>query len=98
MRTTATPPVDALEKVLGELPLPWIVTPEDVQLALRVLLVHQLEQWPTGPLCRSDRTPYPCLLHRWARRVLDARGLTDDVVDALAGRGELPPGVPGGRL
>ncbi|MGW5670078.1 hypothetical protein [Micromonospora sp. NPDC003776] len=89
-------PVDAMEKVLGELPVPWFVTVEDVRLALRVMLVHRPEDWPTGALCRSDRTPYPCLLHRWGRRVLRSRGLPDDVIDELAERGGLLVGVPAG--
>ncbi|MEH0845783.1 hypothetical protein V6U81_25695 [Micromonospora sp. CPCC 205711] len=93
----ADEPVDALEKVLGELPLPWVVTVEDVKLGLRALLVHRPEEWPAGPLCRSDRTPYPCLLHRWARRLLRSRGLPDGVIDTLVERGGPLPGVPHGR-
>ncbi|WP_241825105.1 hypothetical protein [Micromonospora sp. CB01531] len=89
-------PVDAMEKVLGELPMPWVVTVEDVRLAIRAVLVHAPEEWPTGPLCRSDRTPHPCLLHRWGRRVLRSRGLPDDVIDDLRGRGELLVRVPDG--
>ncbi|MEU3453617.1 hypothetical protein ABZ671_08435 [Micromonospora sp. NPDC006766] len=89
-------PVDAMEKVLGELPMPWIVTVEDIRLAIRAVLAHAPEQWPTGPLCRSDRTPYPCLLHRWGRRVLRSRGLPDDVIDQLATRGEALSRVPDG--
>ncbi len=88
--------MDAMEKVLGELPVPWVVTVADVKLALRALLVHRPEEWPAGSLCRSDRTPYPCLLHRWARRVLRSRGLPDDVVDRLAEGDGLPVGVPEG--
>lgn len=87
-------PVDAVEKVLGELPMPWPVTAQDVKLAVRAVRVHAPEHWPTGALCRSDRTPYPCLLHRWGRRLLRSRGLTDAAIDALAARGELPVGVP----
>ncbi|MFU8873104.1 hypothetical protein [Micromonospora sp. SL4-19] len=87
-------PVDAMEKVLGELPMPWVVTVADVRLAIRAVLVHAPEEWPTGPLCRSDRTPYPCLLHRWGRRVLRSRGLADDVIDELATRGEALARVP----
>jgi len=89
-------PIDAMEKVLGELPVPWVVTVEDVRLAIRAVLVHTPEEWPTGPLCRSDRTPYPCLLHRWGRRVLRSRGLPDDVIDELAARGDVPARVPDG--
>ncbi|MEU8262143.1 hypothetical protein AB0C02_16135 [Micromonospora sp. NPDC048999] len=89
-------PIDAMEKVIGELPMPWVVTVEDVKLAIRAVLVHAPEEWPTGPLCRSDRTPYPCLLHRWGRRVLRSRGLPDGVIDRLAERGEALVRVPDG--
>ncbi|MCW3843622.1 hypothetical protein ONA70_26310 [Micromonospora yasonensis] len=47
MQSVADQPVDAMEKVLGELPMPWFVTVEDVKLALRVMLVHRPEDWPT---------------------------------------------------
>ncbi|MCW3814237.1 hypothetical protein ONA91_07175 [Micromonospora sp. DR5-3] len=33
-------PVDAMEKVLGELPMPWVVTVADVRLAIRAVLVR----------------------------------------------------------
>lgn len=88
MQPMVDQPVDAMEKVLGELPMPWVVTAQDVRLAIRAVLVHAPEDWPTGPLCRSDRTPYPCLLHRWGRRVLRSRGLTDEAIDELAARDE----------
>ncbi|MER6592060.1 hypothetical protein ABT214_09435 [Micromonospora purpureochromogenes] len=58
-------PIDAVEKVLGELPMPPYVTGEHVRLAVRAVVVHSPESWPAGPMCRSDRTPYPCRLHRW---------------------------------
>lgn len=96
MRSTTDKPVDAMERVLGELPLPWLVTVDDLRLALRALRAHQPEQWPTGPLCRADRTPYPCLVHRWARRLLRSRGLPDRVVDGLATHGGRLVDVPGG--
>ncbi|WP_446216177.1 hypothetical protein [Micromonospora sp. IBHARD004] len=90
-------PVDAVEKVLGELPTPRFVTVEDVRLAVRAVVVHAPEEWPAGPLCRSDRTPYPCLLHRWGRRVLRSRGLPDEVVDELVARGDQLVHVPNRR-
>ncbi len=94
MQPVVDQPVDAVEKVLGELPVPWFVTAEDVRLAVRAVVVHVPEEWPTGPLCRSDRTPYPCLLHRWGRRVLRSRGLPDEVVDELVARGDQRARVP----
>ena len=96
MRSVVDQPMDAMEKVLGELPTPWVVTVEDVKLAIRAVLVHAPEDWPTGPLCRSDRTPYPCLLRRWGRQVLRSRGLPDDVIDELATYGALLVRVPDG--
>ncbi|TDB73065.1 hypothetical protein [Micromonospora sp. KC721] len=56
--------VDAVEKVCGELPMPRHVTGEHVRAAVRALVVHSPESWPTGQLCRSDHTPYPCRLLR----------------------------------
>lgn len=94
MQPVVDQPIDAMEKVLGELPMPWVVTVEDVRLAIRAVLVHAPEDWPTGPLCRSDRTPYPCLLHRWGRRVLRSHGLTDEEIDELTARDELLAHVP----
>ncbi|MEV5767894.1 hypothetical protein AB0L34_25435 [Micromonospora sp. NPDC052213] len=90
-------PVDAVERVLGELPVPWFVTAEDLELAIRAVLAHAPESWRAGPLCRSDRTPYPCRLHRWGRRVLRSRGLTEQAVDELVARGDRLVRVPDGR-
>ncbi|MEU5944570.1 hypothetical protein ABZ793_03305 [Micromonospora sp. NPDC047465] len=87
-------PVDAVESALGELPVPWYVTAEDLKLAIRAVLVHAPESWPAGPVCRSDRTPYPCRLHRWGRRILRSRGLTDQAVDELVARGDWLVRVP----
>ncbi|MFI5848023.1 hypothetical protein ACIA7R_09560 [Micromonospora chalcea] len=44
--------------------------------------VHVPEHWPQGPLCRSERVPYPCRLARWGRATLAAAGLPDDAVAA----------------
>ncbi|MEU5940345.1 hypothetical protein ABZ807_14375 [Micromonospora sp. NPDC047548] len=48
-------------------------------------------------MCRSDRTPYPCRLHRWGRRVLHSRGLSERAVDELAAQAEQQLRVPEGR-
>ncbi|GGM21378.1 hypothetical protein GCM10011608_02550 [Micromonospora sonchi] len=75
--------MDAIDRALGELPMPPYVTAEDVGFAVRALAVHVAEQWPEGARCRNDRAPHPCRLHRWGQRVLDERGLTEEQVRAL---------------
>ncbi|MGC5033188.1 hypothetical protein [Micromonospora sp. DT229] len=83
-----TEPVDAVQKVLGDIPVPRYVTAEHVRLAVKAVVVHAPEAWPAGPLCRADRTPHPCRLHRWGRRVLRTRSLTDPAVAELTARGQ----------
>ncbi|MEK8107882.1 hypothetical protein NKG94_27985 [Micromonospora sp. M12] len=51
------------------------------------MVVHTAEEWPTGPLCRNDGASYPCRLHRWGRRVLEAHGLNERQVEALIRHG-----------
>ncbi|MGX7669655.1 hypothetical protein [Plantactinospora sp. DSM 117369] len=70
-------------ELLDELPLPPYVTAEDVGFAVRAITVHAPERWPAGLLCRNDRAPHPCRLHRWGQRVLAQRGLTAAEVTAL---------------
>lgn len=82
--------MDSIDEVLGELPLPPYVTAEDVGFAIKALTVHAAEQWPDGPRCRNDRAPHPCRLHRWGRRVLDQRGLTDRQIQTLIAEQEAP--------
>ncbi|MGK5738608.1 hypothetical protein [Micromonospora sp. URMC 103] len=78
---------DPIDQVLGEVPMPAPLTPEDVRLAVRAIVVHAAEEWPAGPKCRNDGATYPCRLHRWGRRVLLAHGLNDRQVDALIRHG-----------
>ncbi|MFI6262240.1 hypothetical protein [Micromonospora sp. NPDC051006] len=78
---------DPIDQVLGEVPVPAPLTPEDVRLAVRAVVVHTAEEWPTGPLCRNDGATYPCRLHRWGRRVLSAHGLNDRQIEALIRHG-----------
>jgi hypothetical protein len=78
---------DPIDQVLGEVPLPASLTPEDVRLAVRAVVVHAAEEWPAGPKCRNDGAAFPCRLHRWGRRVLLAHGLNDRQVDALIRHG-----------
>ncbi|PZG00856.1 hypothetical protein [Micromonospora deserti] len=75
--------MQSIDEVLGELPMPPYVTAEDVTFAVKAVAVHAAEQWPDGLRCRNDRAPHPCRLHRWGRRVLDQRGLTNGQIQAL---------------
>ncbi|WP_406067182.1 hypothetical protein [Micromonospora sp. NBC_01638] len=67
---------------IDDLPLPPHVTTADVVLALRAVTVHAPER-PNGERCRKDEAAHPCQLHRWGRRVLEQRGLTDEQVQRL---------------
>ncbi|MEH0843074.1 hypothetical protein V6U81_11875 [Micromonospora sp. CPCC 205711] len=67
--------------------MPAPLTPEDVRLAVRAVVVHAAEEWPNGPLCRNDGATYPCRLHRWGRRVLETHGLNERQIDALVRHG-----------
>lgn len=39
---------DPIDQVLGEVPVPAPLTPEDVRLAVRTVVVHAAEEWPAG--------------------------------------------------
>ncbi|MFR9778898.1 hypothetical protein ACL02O_22960 [Micromonospora sp. MS34] len=78
---------DPIDQILGEVPVPASLTPEDVRLAVRAVVVHAAEEWPAGPKCRNDGAAYPCRLHRWGRRVLAAHGLNERQIDALVRHG-----------
>ncbi|MEU7999321.1 hypothetical protein AB0B83_28935, partial [Micromonospora sp. NPDC049060] len=78
---------DPIDQILGEVPVPAPLTPEDVRLAVRAVVVHAAEEWPAGPLCRNDGATYPCRLHRWGRRVLTRHGLNERQIDALVRHG-----------
>ncbi|WBC04649.1 hypothetical protein [Micromonospora sp. WMMA1976] len=82
--------MDSIDRILGDIPLPPYVTAEDVTFAVRAITVHAPEQWPEGPRCRNDRAPHPCRLHRWGRRVLDLRGLTDRQILTLVAEQTAP--------
>ncbi|MET7666776.1 hypothetical protein [Micromonospora luteifusca] len=82
--------MDSLDEILGELPLPPYVTAEGIGFAVNSLTVHAAEQWPDGTRCRNDRARHPCRLHRWGRRVLDRRGLTDRQFRGLIAEQEAP--------
>ncbi|MFI5928890.1 hypothetical protein ACIA3K_23370 [Micromonospora sp. NPDC051543] len=70
-----------------DLPLPPYVTKEDVVFALRAISVHAPVQRPDGEHCRRDDARHPCRLHRWGRRVLHERGLTDGQIQTLVDGG-----------
>ncbi|MDG4792925.1 hypothetical protein [Micromonospora sp. WMMD1082] len=78
---------DPIDQILGELPVPTPLTPEDVRLAVRAVVVHAAEEWPSGALCRNDGARFPCRLHRWGRRVLLNHGLNERQLDALIRHG-----------
>ncbi|MBY8872392.1 hypothetical protein K7640_11130 [Micromonospora sp. PLK6-60] len=78
--------------VLREIPMPPYVTGEDVQFAVRAVVVHAPRRWSGGTVCRNDASPYPCRLHRWGRRVLTLRGLPPAEIDALVAQGD--PAAP----
>ncbi|GAA0365942.1 hypothetical protein GCM10009541_05380 [Micromonospora gifhornensis] len=75
--------MDSIDETLGEIPLPPYITAEDVTFALRAISVHAAQQWPDGSRCRNDRAPHPCRLHRWGRRILTMRGLTDQRINTM---------------
>ncbi|WP_349878784.1 hypothetical protein ABIH81_02230 [Micromonospora sp. HUAS YX12] len=85
--------------VLREIPMPPYVTVEDVQFAVRAVVVHAPRAWSGGTICRNDASPHPCRLHVWGRRVLTLRGLPSAEIDALVERGDPaadpPPYRPG---
>ncbi|MBU8859136.1 MULTISPECIES: hypothetical protein [unclassified Micromonospora] len=74
--------------VLREIPMPPYVTVEDVQFAVRAVVVHAPRVWSGGTICRNDASPHPCRLHVWGRRVLTLRGLPSAEIDALVERGD----------
>ncbi|GAB3849794.1 hypothetical protein GCM10029963_34910 [Micromonospora andamanensis] len=78
---------DPIDQILGELPVPTPLTPEDVRLAVRAVVVHAAEEWPSGALCRNDGARFPCRLHRWGRQVLLNHGLNERQLDALIRHG-----------
>ncbi|MFC0005642.1 hypothetical protein [Micromonospora siamensis] len=90
MTSSAVRPVPptAGREVLREIPMPPQVTGEDVQFAVRAVVVHAPRRWSGGTICRNDAHPFPCRLHRWGRRVLTLRGLRPAEIDALVERGD----------
>ena len=69
-----------MSPVLADFPVLIPVTDEDLLVAALAVRVHVPEHWPQGPLCRSERVPYPCRLARWGRATLAAAGLPDEAV------------------
>jgi hypothetical protein len=75
--------MDPIDVAMGELPLPPYISKEDVDFAVRAIVVHVPEQTPSGEFCRNDRAAHPCRLHRWGRRVLAERGLSETQIQEL---------------
>ncbi|WP_434743035.1 hypothetical protein [Micromonospora sp. SH-82] len=70
------------------------LTPNDVQAAVWLLVVHGAEEWPSGPICRNDGASFPCRSHRWSRRVLETHGLNERQIEALIKHGNPRVHVP----
>jgi hypothetical protein len=86
-------PADPVGEALGELLVPSPVTAEYMTFAVRAVVVHAGEDWPTGMLCRNDGAPHPCRLARWGHRVLRIGGLDEQRIAALVEGGD-PDAVP----
>ncbi|GIG95403.1 hypothetical protein Pma05_19760 [Plantactinospora mayteni] len=71
-----------------EIPLPVWIGEEHVRFAVRALVLHLPGDEPTGPRCLWDEHPHPCRLARWGRRVLAARGLSDEAIDVVVQRAD----------
>ncbi|HEX5542185.1 MAG TPA: hypothetical protein VFX60_11605, partial [Micromonospora sp.] len=82
------------EDMLREIPLPQVVTAEDVRFAVRTVVVHIGERWPAGTSCRNCHAPFPCRTSWWGRRVLAAWGLSESEIDALVVGGDPHVVVP----
>ncbi|MFD2764281.1 hypothetical protein [Micromonospora eburnea] len=72
-----------MSAVLDDFPVLMPVTDEDLALAARAVRVHTPESWPQGPLCRSERVPYPCRLARWGQATLEAAGFSEVQAGAM---------------
>lgn len=90
---STSPTGEPARQPLVDLPVPPYVTAQDVQFATRAVMVHAPEEWPAGTVCRNDRSPFPCQLHRWGRMVLAEHGLSDAEIDEVARR-RAPVGRP----
>ncbi len=72
----------------GEFPVLTPVVDEHVRLAVRAVVTHAPQEWPSGVVCRNDREVFPCRLGRWGRRVLLAAGVAEERLDALVAAGD----------
>ena len=72
----------------AEVPQPPYVTVEDARFAVRAVVTHAPLPGPAGAMCRHDRKPHPCRLHRWGRRVLGRYGLAVMEIDELVAHGD----------
>jgi hypothetical protein len=69
-------------------------TGEEIGFAQRAICVHAPEEWQHGTYCVNCRAPFPCRLHRWGWRVLQAACWTDAEVAAVVAtfrRATVPP-------
>jgi hypothetical protein len=61
--------------------------------AMKAVVIHQAEDWPTGPFCRNDHARWPCSLYHWGFSVLTTAGWGEQRIAELVRRvaaGELP--------
>jgi len=66
---------------------PAALDKHDVELAVRAVRVHcPVMQYPATKRCLNCGWDFPCVTHRWGRRVLLAAGWSGREIDALDSR------------
>jgi hypothetical protein len=90
----ASPVAGTLDHAYGaaaDLPVDTTVTQEQLWLAVRAVLIHTAQRWPSGVYCANDRSPYPCRMRRWGERVLLSAGWRGEDIAALARQADVGP-------
>jgi len=64
------------------------LTQEDLRLAVRAVLVHTAQRWPSGLYCSSDKSPFPCRLRRWGERALLSAGWQSEDIAAMVAQAD----------
>ena len=77
---------DTVRGAADEYAVPDSPTAEDARVAQKAVVIHAPQQWPRGRYCVNCHDAFPCRLHRWGRRVLEAVGWTDRDVAELVRR------------
>jgi hypothetical protein len=76
-----------------ELPVELSTVDTQLPFAMKAVVVHQPEDWPTGKVCRNDHRPWPCQLYHWGHQVLWLAGWREAEIAGLVCRveaGDLP--------